>query len=93
MRIAEVVPREGGILYVVSEDGRSGIFDVRPFLTSEAFLPLNEWTEFSRIRNGGYYIAWQCGADLSADTIEARWTTGSTQSAQQAASADASARR
>lgn len=93
MRIAKVVPREGGILYVVSEDGRSGVFDVRPYLTSEAFLPLREWAEFSRIRNGGYYIAWPCGADLSADTIEARWTTGAMESAQQAASADASMRR
>ncbi|MFH0728984.1 MAG: hypothetical protein V2B19_21930 [Pseudomonadota bacterium] len=23
--------------------------------------------------NGGYFIEWDCGADLSADTIEARW--------------------
>ena len=82
MRIAEVIPREGGILCIVSDDGRSGTFDVRPYLNSEAFLPLKDWAEFSRIRNGSYYIAWQCGADLSADTIEARWTTSADQSAQ-----------
>jgi hypothetical protein len=93
MRIAEVVPREGGTLYVVSEDGRAGVFDVRPYLTSEAFVPLNEWAEFARIRNGRYYVAWQCGADLSADTIEARWTTGAMESAQSAASADVDTRR
>jgi len=31
--------------------------------------------EFEQIYNGGYFIEWDCGADLSADTIEARWQT------------------
>jgi len=26
-----------------------------------------------QVLNGGYFIEWDCGADLSADTIEARW--------------------
>jgi hypothetical protein len=26
-----------------------------------------------KVSNGGYFIEWDCGADLSADTIEARW--------------------
>jgi len=25
-----------------------------------------------KISNGGYFVEWQCGADLSADTIEAK---------------------
>ena len=25
------------------------------------------------ISNGRYFVEWACGADLSADTIEARW--------------------
>jgi hypothetical protein len=25
-----------------------------------------------KISNGGYFVEWNCGADLSADTIEAR---------------------
>jgi hypothetical protein len=25
-----------------------------------------------KIRNGGYFVKWECGADLSADTIEAK---------------------
>lgn len=34
---------------------------------------------FSTVTNGGYFIAWDCGADLSADTIEAKWRiTGET---------------
>nr|VFJ75598.1 MAG: Protein of unknown function (DUF2442) [Candidatus Kentron sp. FW] len=75
MRIAQVTPRKNGSLFVVAEDGRSGIFDVRPYLESPAFRPLAAWDEFSRIRNGGYFVEWRCGVDLSADTVEARWET------------------
>nr|VFJ47494.1 MAG: Protein of unknown function (DUF2442) [Candidatus Kentron sp. DK] len=75
MRIAQVTPQENGSLFVVAEDGRSGVFDVRPYLESPAFRPLAAWSEFSRIRNGGYFVEWRCGADLSADTVEARWET------------------
>ena len=37
MRIASVTSLENGTLHVVAEDGRSGIFDVRPYLDSPAF--------------------------------------------------------
>jgi hypothetical protein len=84
MKIARVTSRKDGTLYVVAEDGRFGLFDVRPYLESPAFLPLKDWAEFSQVRNGGYYIDWRCGADLSADTIEARWQEGATSDAQQA---------
>ncbi|VAW49350.1 hypothetical protein MNBD_GAMMA03-1119, partial [hydrothermal vent metagenome] len=26
-----------------------------------------------KIHNGKYFIEWDCGADLSADTIESEW--------------------
>jgi hypothetical protein len=29
--------------------------------------------EFQKVSNGGYFVEWDSGADLSADTIEARW--------------------
>jgi hypothetical protein len=73
MNIAEIVPKENHLLYVRSDDGRTGLFDVTPFLESEAFEPLKNRVEFERIHNGRYFIEWACGADLSADTIEARW--------------------
>ena len=82
MRIREVVPQEGGILHVVAEDGRCGIFDVGPYLESPAFQPLKNWDEFSRVRTGGYFIEWKCGADLSGDTIEARWQRNAVRDAQ-----------
>ncbi len=82
MRIEQVKPQKNGILHIISDDGRTGIFDVRPYLKSEVFKPLKSWREFSRVRNGGYFIEWKCGADLSADTIEARWQRSDTADAQ-----------
>jgi hypothetical protein len=73
MKIAQVIPMNNGILHIVASDGRTGFFDVTPYTNSEAFKSLKEWQEFSRVRNGGYFIEWPCGADLSADTIEVRW--------------------
>jgi hypothetical protein len=84
MRISQVTPRKNGILYVAAEDGRSGVFDVRPYFESPAFKPLKNWAEFAQIRNGGYYVEWRCGADLSADTIEARWQESATAETKQA---------
>lgn len=50
-----------------------GHFDVCPFLGYEAFEELRDPAEFVKVSNGGYFVEWACGADLSADTIEARW--------------------
>jgi hypothetical protein len=33
---------------------------------------LQDTAEFMKVNNGGYFVEWQCGADLSADTIEAK---------------------
>lgn len=78
MTIAEIFPKEDYTLYIRTDEGKTGLFDVKPYLESEAFAPLKDKREFMRIRNGKYYIEWECGADLSADTIEARWTPGAT---------------
>lgn len=71
MTIAIVEPLENHKLRIVSEDGREGIFDVSNYLGYEAFQPLRDLVEFSKVLNGGYFVEWECGADLSADTIEA----------------------
>jgi len=73
MRIAELYPQPDWVLSVVADDGRVGSFDVTPYLEYEAFEELREHDEFMKVRNGGYFIEWECGADLSVDTIEARW--------------------
>ncbi len=74
MRIKEVSPRVGYKLYIIAEDGRSGVFDVSPYLKLEAFQELKNENNFRKVQNGGYFIEWKCGADLCVDTIEAEWS-------------------
>lgn len=73
MRIANLSPLPDWQLRVVAEDGRVGILDVGPYLEYEAFAALTDPAEFLKVANGGYFVEWDCGADLSADTIEAQW--------------------
>lgn len=73
MRIKSINPEENGHLRILSEDGRMGIFDVRPYMNAEAFQALKNPDIFRQVQNGGYFVEWLCGADLSADTIEAHW--------------------
>lgn len=77
MRIAELTPNPDWTFSVVANDGRVGKFDLRPYLQYEAFNELNDLGEFMKIKNGGYFVEWACGADLSADTIEAKMSVTS----------------
>jgi hypothetical protein len=88
MRIAEVIPIDDHILFVESEEGTKGVFDLKPYLGGEAFAPLHDYAEFSAVHNGGYFLEWSCGADLSADTIEAHLKTAPPDIAQQLNKAD-----
>jgi hypothetical protein len=73
MRIVELRPQANWVLSIVADDGRVGNFDVSPYLEYEAFEDLRDPGEFSKVSNGGYFVEWECGADLSADTIEVHW--------------------
>jgi hypothetical protein len=73
VRIANALPQPNYILTIVADDGRVGQFDISPYLKYEAFEDLRRPSEFAKVINGGYFVEWACGADLSADTIEARW--------------------
>ena len=73
MTIAKLTPQSNWILFVVAEDGRTGTFEVGPYLKYEAFEELRLPSEFMKVCNRGYFIEWACGAELSADTIEAHW--------------------
>lgn len=73
MRIMELEAQANWVLSIVADDGRVGRFDVSPYLQYEAFEVLRDETKFKKVINGGYFVEWNCGADLSADTIEARW--------------------
>jgi len=71
VRITSVTPQAGFVLKVSTDDGNTGLFDVSPYLSYEAFELLKDPIEFGKVHNGGYYVEWECGADLSADSIEA----------------------
>lgn len=73
MNIADLKAGTGWELIITAEDGRVGRFDVSPFLVGPVFQTLRDRAEFLKVTNGRYFIEWACGADLSADTIEARW--------------------
>jgi len=73
MIIQNIIPKDNYILHITNENNQTGLFDVTPYLNSEAFSPLKEGDNFTNIHNGKYYIEWDCGADLSADTLEAKW--------------------
>ena len=71
MRITQINPDNDYRLSITFDDGQCGIFDVTPYLEYDVFRPLKDVAEFRRVRNGGYYIEWTCGADLSTDTLAA----------------------
>ena len=73
MTITEIHAERNWVLDVVADDGRRGRLDVKPYLADEAFEALRDPREFVKVSNGGYFVEWACGADLSADTIEAKW--------------------
>ena len=70
MRIEKIIPLQNHTLLILTTDGREGVFDMQPYLDYEVFKPLNQPDEFLKVRNGGYFVEWECGADLSADTLE-----------------------
>jgi hypothetical protein len=72
MIITEVKANSDHTLSITSATGDVGIFDVKPYLNLEAFAELKNSDSFNKVSNGGYFIEWQCGADLSADTIESK---------------------
>jgi len=75
MRIAKINPTDNYMLQIITESGCNGLFDVKPYLNCEAFQKLKNQDEFKKVMNGKYFIEWECGADLSADTIEAHLIT------------------
>ena len=78
MIIKAIRPESDSILFIASDDGRAGTFDISPYLGDEVFQPLKDAGEFRKFHNGGYFVEWDCGADLSADTIEANWQPSAT---------------
>ena len=69
LTITGIVASKDWTLDVTFADGSRRIYDVKPLLESEAFKDLKDIGLFLRVRNGGYFVEWPTGADLSADTL------------------------
>ncbi len=69
MGLKSISPNSDFTLNIETEDGKAGIFSIKPYLELEVFKSLNNLNEFFKVYNRKYYIEWQSGADLSYDTI------------------------
>jgi hypothetical protein len=68
-KVVNLVAHDDWTLTVTFASSDVKVFDLKPLLSCEAFAALSDLTEFKRFRNGGYYVEWENGADLSADTL------------------------
>ncbi len=70
-RIINIKPLKNFCLECEFDDGSTKIADIKPYLSKEAFMPLNDPDIFSSaLHNGGYFIEWKnYDVDLSADTL------------------------
>ena len=69
LTITQIMARHDWTLDVTFSDGSRRIYDVKPLMECEAFEDLKDIGLFLQVRNGGYFVEWPTGADLSADTL------------------------
>jgi hypothetical protein len=69
LKVLYVKPLANYVLYVELSDGRSGHFDMKPYLDKGVFKQLKDIDSFNEVKILFCGIAWTCGPDLSADTL------------------------
>jgi Protein of unknown function (DUF2442) len=62
---------------VVLSNGKSGIFDVKPYLEKGIFKELKDYSYFRNARIEYGTITWLNGQDFSPETIEIKMTADS----------------
>lgn len=68
--IISIKPLDSYKLLCIFSDGTNKIADTTDYLKGEAFKPLLNSNEFSKIENHRYYVVWpDYELDLSADTL------------------------
>jgi hypothetical protein len=68
-RVANVKPEENYTLHVWFKNGEEGVFDVKPFLDYEMFMPLKDRALFDSVRPAHGTVQWANEADLCPDTV------------------------
>lgn len=67
--IVKAVPHADYKVEILTGNGLSGFFDVKPYLKGNAFKELKNAAYFSLVRSSGYGIEWPHEQDFSSDTI------------------------
>jgi len=70
-KVVSVEPLDGKKVAVVFADGKSGVFDVAPYIKTEFFERLNDDEYFRQVSLFFTGIGWPEGQDLGPDTIAA----------------------
>ncbi len=70
-KVISVKPLEDKKVAVVLADGKSGVFDVAPYIKSSFFQHLNDESYFKQVSLFFTGIGWPEGQDLGPDTIAA----------------------
>jgi hypothetical protein len=68
-KIIKAIPLHDYKIDIVTSNGVSGIFDVKPYLGGSAFRELADERYFSLVKPAHYGIAWPNEQDFSSDTI------------------------
>ena len=69
-RITDIEALDNFVLSCRFSDGDFKLVDLKPVLTKEAFIPLQDPTNFTRAVNKSYFVEWLgLDIDLSADTL------------------------
>lgn len=74
-KVTKVAALPNGFLAVSLQDGRSGEFDVKPFMLSDFFCALKNESYFKQVGLFFAGVGWPDGQDLGPDTIAAHLQT------------------
>ena len=69
MNIEEVIPKKNFMLYVKAEDGKTGLFDVKPYLNIGIFQELQDMSVFNSVKPFLGSVQWENGQDFCPDTL------------------------
>lgn len=68
-KVVEVKVLNDYKLLLKFSDGAIKLFDVKPYLGYEVFRPMVDYNEFKKVYLDLDTVCWECGADLSRDTL------------------------
>lgn len=65
----DVKPLDNYMLEILFDNGKKGIFDVKPYLKYKPFEKLNDIHIFNKVKIGGLSIEWENGEDICPDEL------------------------